>query len=156
VTKASAGGACAGGASGDGSFLDHPACVSGLTCVGGKCEGTAIAASPKKVGDSCTVGNGECLLGFAYCSNASGKCTLDPALGGDCLDPLADQPAIKGGDYPACGFGAYCDATHKCQAGKPVGAECSASYAGECGTLTDAFCDPQTTKCSLIASCRAP
>ena len=156
MTKAPSGGACAGNPAGDGSFPDHPACLSGLTCAGGKCAGTTIAASPKKVGDLCTVGNGECLYGFAHCSSASGKCTLGPALGGDCLDPLADQPAITSIDYPACGFGAYCDSTHKCQAAKPVGATCSGSYAGECGTLADAFCDPQTKKCSPGAICRAP
>ncbi len=156
VTNASSGGDCAANRSGDGSFADHPACVSGLACTGGKCQGTTIAASPKKVGDSCAVGNGECLPGFAYCSSASGTCTLDPGLGGDCLDPLADHAAITGIDYPACGFEAYCDSTHKCQAANPVDAACSGSYVGECGTLASAFCDPQTKKCAPSAICRAP
>lgn len=141
-------------ASGSDSVLaDHPECVDGLSCQGGRCAGFAVAASPRKVNEACTPGNGECLVGFAYCSDA-GRCTLRPQANGACLDPVADAQATKGVDYPACALGFFCDASHTCQAARPLGAACSGA-AGECAGV-DTYCDPAQKRCARFDVCRAP
>lgn len=88
-------------------------CAPSLVCAGP--VGARACRQPKKVGESCTRGDGECVFGFC---NTAGRCALSPVVGESC-----DSSGIE---RASCIAG-YCDAVEgpgTCRARKPAGMTC--------------------------------
>jgi len=95
-------------------------CTDDLLCAGP--EGARACRRPKKLGEACTAGDEECIVG--YCSN--GICAFGPELGQMC--------GRDGPEEASCQQG-YCSAESSgtCQAYKAAGAPCQDR--GECSSF---------------------
>jgi hypothetical protein len=115
-------------------------CAQGTQCAGPAGAKTCVA--PKRAGDGCTPGQGECSF-FTFCG-ADHKCSDTFAAVGQ---PCGSQP---GSDPVPCVTGAYCDGVlvqgGTCRAKKQPGDACTGTGLLECDG-NGAFCDTTTQKC---------
>ncbi|MEQ8273885.1 MAG: hypothetical protein RMA76_07140 [Deltaproteobacteria bacterium] len=93
-------------------------CADELVCAGP--QGARACRTAKKVGDACTVGDEECVIGF--CAMA-GTCTFPPALGEACND---DGPEAAHCTTGFCSGGV-------CAMRKAVGQTCT--FSDECASF---------------------
>lgn len=119
-----AGGAC------NSSFRQ---CGGDLICAGP--EGARACRTPKKIGETCTPGHRECIIG--HCSSA-GTCAFPPAIGETCgLDGVEEADCFSG----------YCTAETGgvCAMRKAAGATCESFEECESFDCEEGVCLAETT-----------